>query len=547
MPETPSSAPKRIFRPDWLFIAAWTIMALFFASQRKYFIGDGIRHVSGMMTQSHPHLGEPRWLLFPALLFGLLKPWMLLGWIHSTAEALTFFACLSALASSLYLAGLNRWLTAAEVSPMRRTAALMAAAFCSVILTLACDTSEPMIPAACCVWILGTLAQKSKASNPSFFHRDLLISVALLSIMILIHQTVFVAFFFLPLAVGWAPLRNKSLWPWLIAIPWIVGGAILGILAGIQHITIADALNRMFLLYRNPIHMTWLRSGFFKGLLLTVLGGFPQAVVSVPGMKGFLYILSGMKQGQANAWDQAGRMILGFMIVWGSALWVIRRRRWDIGIAWLSLFILPLIWNQVYSYHKFYLLFPILLAFAIARLPTRWGLGFALLLMGLNGFPFLHALYEGRAWYTASVPLYQHASPRTYWLTSGWEPDFPYLWPGPTCALLRSLAKPSAAEDKSALTRERTGEFTQCLLHAFCDGDTVWTDDWTPQNSEQIEKTAAFHGLSSEWISTSVWQESNPDATVALSSQRALHSFSPALQKSICEKLQRLQNEPPHA
>src|SRR5262245_15092111 len=69
--------------PDVIVIAVWLILAAVAGFSRRDFGGDGLRHLGPIVSLDHPKLGEPRWLLFPSLMFILLRPFVALGLVTS--------------------------------------------------------------------------------------------------------------------------------------------------------------------------------------------------------------------------------------------------------------------------------------------------------------------------------------------------------------------------------------------------------------------------------------------------------------------------------
>src|SRR5204863_8694576 len=136
---------------------------------------------------------------------------------------------------------------------------------------------------------------------------------------------------------------------------------------------------------------------------------------------------------------------------------------------------------------------------------------------------------------------YRQADSSTSWITSGWDPDLPYLWPGKSCAMLRSLAEPSTAPTAEALRPERTGEFMTCVRDAFCSPGQVWTDDWLLANREAYAAIAVYHGLPITFVDKTWWRGPQDGTAADVDIVHALYLYSPQRQAEICAALR----EPP--
>jgi hypothetical protein len=494
---------------------------------RQMFYGDGIRQLVPVMTMSTPGLGEARWLLFPAFLFVLLRPLYSLGLFHTVESGLRVFGIASVLASLLYLGALRSWLIRDEVPTGRRWIALALAALCPSFLLLATDTAEPLFGAALSAVGLAVIARTQR----------LPLGILFMSLGLLLHQTVFVAFFLLPMATTWQRLRDVRELGRSAAIVGSVVAVILGILMVANHVTLGNALGRIFLVYRNSVHMNWMRGGILKGVVVTVFGGFPQALVNVPGMNGMRAIISGLRHGEAAAIGQAFRLAVGLALVAAGAYVAYRRRRWEWFVALAGFSILPIIWNNLYGYVKFYVLFPLLAAHVIARVSPRVAVPIVGLLALLNLSAVGQGVATGREKAGARKAQYLAADANTRWITSAWEPDLPFLWPGRYCGMLRAFGRPSNATTEEALRAERTGEFTDCVREAFCSTQPVWTDDWIVANGPAIAEIARFHGLATSFLDRTFWRSPSDGKAVDTNPVHSLFVYSPERAAQICADL----------
>jgi len=320
----------------------------------------------------------------------------------------------------------------------------------------------------------------------------------------------------------------------------VVGGVAaltFGVLIAANHIGLRETITRLFMVYRNPVHQEWMRGSLLKGVAVTFTGGIPQALIVAPGMHGMRAIISGVTHADRDSLGLAFRLCLGFALMMLGVWYAIRGRRWELLVALGGLSILPIVWNNVYGYGKFYLLLPFLVAHVIARAPARMAIVVILVMLAFNMTNDVDSLIGGRQKAAIRRTQYRDADATTRWLTSAWDPDLPYLWPGKYCAMLRILAEPSTAASIEELTAERTGEFTTCVRDAFCSGGRVWTDDWLLANRESTGPIATYHGLSMSFLDKTWWRGPQDGTAVDVNPDHAIYVFSPQRQAEICDAL----------
>ena len=156
-------------RPDMLLILFLSCVMALLGAYRLDYAGDGLRHLGPILGSSFPVLGEPRWVLFPALLFCVLKPFVLLGLIHTPAGAAQAFAIFNAVCGGLYLLCLRSWLQ--EMNPARRAIILFLVAGTFTFLSLASNTIEPT--AAALIAVAGLTGARSWPTlTPTVIFRD---------------------------------------------------------------------------------------------------------------------------------------------------------------------------------------------------------------------------------------------------------------------------------------------------------------------------------------------------------------------------------------
>lgn len=504
---------------DFWVLAGWFFFALGVAAFRREFIGDGVRHVHFILENAHPLPGEPRWLLFPAFLFAWLKPLVLAGLIKNVESALRPFALASVAAGAFYLYSLRGLLAAHSLSVPARARALLAAGLCAAFLFLATDTVEPLFAAALCVMGLRRAAQDKIRTG-----------VLCLAAATLLYQGMALALFLLPLATGWKPWKNPRRLFQAVLIFLAAPLLMLAVLLYAEQRTLPVALAQMLFGERNALFASWMRGGLFKGILVTSLAGLPQGLVYVPGMMGLRAILSGLQAHEGLAWMQLLRLGTGFVLVAGGLWQAVRQKRWEWLLALAGLAILPILRNQQYMYNKFYLLLPVLVGLTVARLPARTGISVGLALAIFNVPSLLAEVVKGRTRYAAYTSLYAKATPNTYWLTSGFVPPFSYRWPGRNCSMLMSLAT-----DQKVLP-ERNAEFLDCLNRAFCEGDGVWTADWTVASEAKTVETARHFQFPAEVMKDTFWRGDQGPAPALPFGDIAV-VYSAAQQRRACKGL----------
>jgi hypothetical protein len=177
---------------DKVLITGLFLVLLFTVLRRVDYAGDGLRHLDHVLNARYPAVGEPRWILFPVLLFGLLKPFVVAGIIDTVRDAAKLFTVFNVAFALGYMMCLRRWLM--ELPGVQRSAVLLLASGSQVFLTLATDAIEPT--PAVFVAVAGlTYARFHSGLTDTARLMSASVSIALAS---LIYQGLLLAFFFLP-------------------------------------------------------------------------------------------------------------------------------------------------------------------------------------------------------------------------------------------------------------------------------------------------------------------------------------------------------------
>src|SRR5262245_33389599 len=127
MSKTGLREPRVGIPRDWLVIAVWPVVAVVIVLLRVDFSPDGLRHLPHVLSSNHPALGEPRWLLFPTLLFILTKPLVAVGLVGSVEGIAHAFSLMIVGLATSYLVALRSILQSMGASEHRRAAALVLA------------------------------------------------------------------------------------------------------------------------------------------------------------------------------------------------------------------------------------------------------------------------------------------------------------------------------------------------------------------------------------------------------------------------------------
>jgi hypothetical protein len=467
--------------PDLVVLGAWWILVAAFGFARRDFTGDGIRHLPAILdpARTHPALGEPRWLLFPALLYVLLRPLVALGLAHDV-EALTRpMMAATLLTAGIYLLGIRRCLVALGITPGRRAVALAVAGSSAGLFFAASDLMEPIFGATLAV--LGLAFVAARTTDPQATEdsrrRAVLVGVAVIAAASFLYQGVILGVGLIPLFTPRATLTHRrTLIPAaliLAAVP-AVSGAILG-LAGNEA---ARAFSRITQGEENPLYRSYLKKSGPSAYLVALLGGPPQGLIALSHFQGFNGLIAALRgpgpRGEALA--VVTRLGLGFAVVLSGVVAAVRRRDVTLLFGFAVLLLLPLVRHQQYGYVKYYVLLPVLLAVGAARAPMSVAAGVALILLVANGSTLLGTVRAGRQLYAERAGAYQQADRLTCWLSASWGPSIGFLWPGSVTAVLGSLAS-GGGSDPAKVVADAHATMSRSLEDCFCHSSSVFTDD----------------------------------------------------------------------
>jgi hypothetical protein len=522
--------------PDLVVIAAWWLLEIAFASVRKDFMGDGLRHLPAILRGTHPPLGEPRWLFFPGLLFVLLRPFVSLGLV-TTVEGLTHpFIAISLLLGLIYMLAARACLSALAIRPARRAAGLALAGTVTSMLMVVPDLKEPIFAATLAMVGLAYAARRAHApeTSPRTQARAVLVAVACIAVAGLIYQGVVFGIGLVPIVVPRAAWWNRrtlfAAAAIVVAVPLV---AVLVLM--LDGNGPAHAFERFARGEENPYYRTWLRRPGVEQFLVALLAGPPQAIVGVSDD------FHGLRSALAALHDPALRgaalrvfapLALGGALIAAGLLAALRRRDATLLAGFAILLVLQLLRRQQPGYIKYYALFPMLVAVAGARAPIAITAPLAGLLLLLNGVPFAQSLREQRVRYADRVTAYAQADARSCWLSTGWIPSVSFRWPGEVCPILGNLAGGHGA-DAAEVVSNAHAALAQCLRACFCASSGVYTDDMTETGVPAITQTSREFAYTDMDLTTLVI----PTARAQLitdASPPAIYRYPPAEQQRLC-------------
>ena len=477
------------------------------ASARRDFLGDGVRHLPAALA-SAPHLGEARWLLFPFLLFVLVRPLGALGLVNGTEAAIQPFLWASVASGAIFLFSLRAWLRAECEDNARCAAALLLAGSCAPFLTLFSDIAEPQIAAA--IAVAGLAYARVRRDDPARAQPAALVAIGAITCAALIYQGMILALGMLPLVTSRATLTRRRVLAALGAAALLVPAAILSaqVAAGMPPtLALATTVGGE----RNPLARSLMARPSPAKYASALVAGPPQGVVAIKNFSGLSALLAELHGTDARAVALAvanvSRLVLGCVIVWALFAAGVRHREWRVLAAAGILLILPVLRNQQYAYPKFFLLWPVPIALLALRYRARLAGVAALIVLVSNVWLLAGDVRRGRRVYTSVSQAYQSATPDTCWLTSNWVPPLWYLWPGTSTNILGTLG---TGTDPAIQARALTRSLRRC----FCESDAVWTD--TTEHDSAIVASLARHFDYSAVDLTTILLPSPPVGTVTV-------------------------------
>ena len=183
---------------ELVVLVALAAVLVIAAASRRDFIEDGVRHLPAALS-GPPHFGEARWIMFPPLLFALVRPLAAIGLVGGVEAAIQPFLWVSVASGIIFLVSLGVWLRV-ECQTARRAAALLLAGSCAPFLALFSDIAEPQIAAAMAV--AGLAYTRVRRDDPTGAERGVVVAIVAIACAALIYQGTILAFGMLPLVAS---------------------------------------------------------------------------------------------------------------------------------------------------------------------------------------------------------------------------------------------------------------------------------------------------------------------------------------------------------
>jgi hypothetical protein len=548
----PDDWPKRLAKePDLVVLVAWWLLVATIGFSRRDFGGDGLRHLPWILHNSTPHLGEPRWLLFPLFLFGLLRPLVTLGLVTTLEELNRPMMLATLVAAGAYLTAVRACLIGLGIGPTRRATALLLAGASSGLFLAATDLVEPIFGGALAVMGLAHIAGHSHASDsdPKERRRAVLVGIAMITAAALLYQGVILAVGLVPIFVSRATLWH---WPTFIAVvALLVAFPIL-----ITAILVADgnslhrALIRMFFLVDNPLYRNYGTKLGLTKYLVAAVGGPPQGLFALTEFRGFNGLLAELRasEGRREALRTAAKFFLGDIALVAAVVAAARRRDFALLLGLATLLAMPVLLRPAqFGYIKYYILFPLVVAVAAARAPTRIALPLGLVILLSNFGTIVQGVRAERRTYAIREAVYARASPRSCWLTTGWGPVVSFRWPGKVCGILGTLAG-GAGEDVDQLLHDVRATLTDCIDNCFCHSANVFTDDMLADSAALVTENARYFQYSTIDLLSILIPASRAPRVTSAAEPRPIYTYASEDQQRICASVeaQRQSSESPH-
>lgn len=518
--------------PDLLVIAFWAALICCVAALRVNFIGDGVRHLSPILNESRPRLGEPRWLLFPAFLFAIIKPLQVAGLVHSAQDAVRVFLALDWFAGFAYLLLLRQWLLSRSVSPFSRAGALLIAGMTMPLLHFATDIVEAMVPATIALAGLAYLASRP----PERVSKGLYVAAAAIAFAALLYQGTILALALIPCATPrGASVRMRTIvmfcavlavTPLLTLTALVAAGnnpgtAVLLIFTGEGNTLYRDSMaSRRLPIWERPIAAISL--------------GTARSIIEIPDNRGFRkgWELLSHRVTFAKGVSYVGGCLFALLLVAAGAVVVIRRRDLRLAIAFAGILILSMV--RGYAYLKFYVLMPVLVALVAAISPPAIVLG-AGAIVGYFNLTYLGRDFaRDRQLAHDLAPLYEMAGGSACWLTTGWGPPL-FGWPGTLCSMSHVLTDAPTGQ-LDAMIADNNIKMVESFRRCFCDSSAVYTDDVAVSSQPAVIEMAKHYRLVGVQIDELLW---NPGrGAIAFNADGVvIGSFARPAQLEICASL----------
>lgn len=518
---------------DKLLLALLLAVLLFISVRRIDYAGDGVRHLDHILHANAPALGEPRWLLFPSLLFAVVKPFAGAGLVHSVSQAAKVFSLFNVVCGFIYLVCLRRWL--ADLPAARRAAVLLLAGGSYVFLTLATNTLEAT--SAALIAIGGVTFSRFRAGLSD--SARLTVAAASLATASLVYQGLLFGFLFLPAIFPVSMLARRRM-AFRIAGIALAVPLVTVVLLSLAGDTPRNAARRFAEGESNTEASQQYSRPSAKNLAGVLLVGPTYAFASIPefrGLTGSLRLLlhretafEGIRG--AGAWCATA---IGIVV---AIVLLISRKQFALLIAVGGMMALPMIRMSQYSYMKYYVLLPFLVVLAVPRLGVRFVypamLG-ALLLVSNFGQLRAQRLQSETLRLEVARDLYPRLPASACFLTNGWGPPVPD-WRGDSLAW-QHILNSGNSETQEQIAAANSRVLRDRLRKLFCDCPAVVTDDFILPNVASLNQELSSFRIAGIPMSQLVVRSAE-SSEVFRSPKFSVYRFPPEDQRRACEALE---------
>jgi hypothetical protein len=465
-------------RVEMLTLLALSVLLIVAAILRQEFIGDGIRHVQTAISSSRPVIGAARWLLFPSLAWILIRPFVGMGLVTDVGSGIRVLLFASVASGIVYLFAIRLWLRAEGHDARARTAALIVAASTMPFFMLYADVAEVQMAACAVVAALAVARARTAAGRTA--DGTVLALVAVIASATLVYQGLIVAMACVPLVVPLDRIRR-----WRVLSGWVLILAAVPLVMILARVITGDAasaaMETTIAGESNVVARSSMGQATPAKWAAAFLAGPPQAIVRLANFQGLPVLARDVRSPSTRraAIVDTVRLGGGLILVWVMVFAIVTTRDWRLALALLAVVALPVVRNGQYTYHKFYVLWPALMALASTKFPAGWALSAGAIVLMLNGTLVARDVADGRHAHSEMQGLYQTAASGSCFFTSEWSAPFPYLWPGMTAGIISDLWR----WDGSAPPHPLTTSLERC----FCGSSRVWTDT-TQDERQAIER-----------------------------------------------------------
>ena len=524
-------------KPDVVVIAAWAAIAGILAWLRASYAGDGIRHIAPILANSRPSLGEPRWLLFPAFLFAAIKPLQLAGVVASSRDAVRVFVAIDFAAGAAYLLLLRRWLIARSADSMHRAAALLLAGMTVPMLRFATDTIEAIVPATIALGGIVYLATRREDEET----QGLIVAGASIAAATLLYQGLILAAALVPCAAE--KVRRPRIGAvaifcaMLAAAPAVMFAAM--VVTGSS--SPRESVHRMTTGERNPLARQQMRRKLatwpeWMPYAAAATIGPARSIVTMPRGHG---ITEGTRLLKSRTTFFEGALALSSQVfalalIAAGTVSTLRRREWRTLAAAAGILILPIVRSFSYTYLKFFVLVPAVVALVAASAPTVAVFGAGAIVGAINLKHLADETAADRRLARDLAPIYQGAGASACWLTTGWGPPI-FGWPGTECSLNQELAR-GRTEQLETTIAENNRALVDSFRRCFCEASAVYTDDVADATKGVVNQLAQDYRFGGFDLNELLWQPRRGEVVLnrdALTVSR----YSAEAQAEICGKL----------